>query len=687
MKSAKSYFNFQIFNDLLKRHWWFGFINLIVLFFGIPINFLLSTQRFSDITPEGLAALHKYCTSFFTVQGSVTTVVLAMLSAMVAGLIFFAYLHKKEQINFFHSQPVSRECLFTVRISAGIILFILPYLINLAIALLIAAISGLSSQVVWAAVIGQIGLILLTFSIIYVLVVLAGMLSGTVAAQSQMSIIIGFAPLLVYTSMIMLGQRFYDTFYSDYFFQKVIYYSPVTHLISIASGQAAISAVTCLIYVVLTLVILALALGLYRKRPSEGAGMSLVFPISRPLVKYICCYISAVMLGVFFDQLGGFSFMIFGFIAGLVLCSLFAEAQFNRDFKAMFKNMKGLACFGVAFALLVAAMAGDITGYDKYQPAPDKIKAVSFTWDDADVRPIYHNIRYDSQRDMKFLTFTSSLVKKDLWTIVNATLASGSYTHKKMITGRSADSVGMQPYSINTRNLTVVYELDSGRKIARRYNNVAVKPVKEQVQDLISSREYRSKHVIAQMGKNTPANIMIEPGNSLNPDYRISKSIMNREQITAVMAAIKADVTEAGETIDNQVVYIAACDSREFNARINIYENYRRTITLLNQLAAPSDLVPANELTNLTRLEIRPIENPEAKPLIIEQKPEIEQVIKVSRSYWGETMTMSDDFVISAPITAPPVGDTYTKEAAVKRESNWYFVIGKVPEFVKAGMK
>jgi len=46
MKSVKSSFNQDIFKDLLRRHWWFGFNNLNVLFFAVPMNYLVSIQQF-----------------------------------------------------------------------------------------------------------------------------------------------------------------------------------------------------------------------------------------------------------------------------------------------------------------------------------------------------------------------------------------------------------------------------------------------------------------------------------------------------------------------------------------------------------------------------------------------------------------------------------------------------------------
>ncbi|MGE5454480.1 MAG: DUF6449 domain-containing protein, partial [Methylocystaceae bacterium] len=451
-------------------------------------------------------------------------------------------------------------------------------------------------------------------------------------------------------------------------------------------------------YIALAVVALVLALWLYLKRPSEGAGRSLIFARTQPVIKYVCCFIAAVLMGMFFDQLGGFAFMIFGLVAGLILCSLFAEAQFNRDFKAMFKNMKGLAILGLGLAIFIGMIAFDVTGYDNYLPAKDEVKAVSFTWDDGDIRPIFNNQRRYPNQDLQHLTFSSPQVKSELLAIVDSTLKSESYFQKpKFDNGVDNSSMISGPgIQVNKRNLTIVYELKSGRHVPRRYNSVAMKPVQGEVQQIIGSNEYKGKHAVMQLtaANNMPVSMVIEPGDRFNSDYRISKQTSNQQQIAELLAAIKADVQAVGETIDNQVVYNVSVDGKDFNARISIYENYRNTLNVIEQISALSDKIPSNtELTTIYKLEIRPLGETMAKPLVVEKRAEIEQILRVSRANWGEAMTLADDYAISIPLSennSLDSPDPYTQKMEAKaRDSREvrYFVLGKVPQFVRDGVK
>ena len=59
-----------------------------------------------------------------------------VIAAFCLGMTGYHYLYSREKTDFYHSLPLKRERIFFVPYVSGILIFAVPYLINLLLALL-----------------------------------------------------------------------------------------------------------------------------------------------------------------------------------------------------------------------------------------------------------------------------------------------------------------------------------------------------------------------------------------------------------------------------------------------------------------------------------------------------------------------------------------------------------------------
>lgn len=108
------------------------------------------------------------------------------------------------------------------------------------------------------------------------------------------------------------------------------------------------------------------ALWLYKKRPSEGAGKSLVFLISKPLIR-IAVTITSGMAGAMFgwsiqSRLG---WTLFFLVCGAIISHCVIEIIYHADFKKLFSNRIQLAGCVTAGVAMVLVFRYDMVGYDR----------------------------------------------------------------------------------------------------------------------------------------------------------------------------------------------------------------------------------------------------------------------------------------------------------------------------------
>lgn len=386
MTSKNLFFNLMKENTK-QRLWTVALISLI-LFFAFPvqtallISSYLSQERIDMVwerEAQGLDIIKQQLQERFLEWASANNgmmVFLILVFAVVCGISGFSYLHSRKKTDFFHSVPVKREKLFAIVYLNGFLYTAVPYFIFLIISSIMIQVKA--GQVFpWFDVIKAYCIHMSFYLLIYSVVVAAVMMTGNTIVS-----ILGTAVFFIWgpgSTLLLTGyySSYYITFYenTDAFVKLAQRSSPAAWYISAASipEKTAGMALWALAAAVL---LTALCVFLYKKRPSEAAGRAMAFKKSQPVIKLLLV-VPIGLLGslLFKEMMGSDGWSVFGLICGLVISYCTIEIIYNFDFRRLFAHKKQFALCAVCAAAILAFFRFDLSGYDSYVPSEAKMES------------------------------------------------------------------------------------------------------------------------------------------------------------------------------------------------------------------------------------------------------------------------------------------------------------------------
>lgn len=405
--SSEKLLDFSLFKNMTRRRLPHILVAFLANFFSISVPFLFwmgdrlsryqrGTQTY-DVFIERAAE---------DVQATLTfNLVMMFLLGIYFGIITLGYMMKRKSAHFYHALPQSRETLYTTSIVSALTSAAIGGAVNLVIALLeIAAHSMFAPEVL------GVFFLLLTKNIIYFVIaysitVFAGSFSGNGLVQFLMSLVILFYPVATYAGIVLMRGLYTTYFWADYYYGQDIvqWLSPAFYAAWNYWGEFQIF--PTLLALLVCAVLLLGGMAIYRRRAIENSERPIVFKTLGTVLKFMLMFTVTMFAGLFFYAIGNSVFhMFFGFVSGAVLSFMLFNTILAKSPKAMFKGIKGLIVFAVAFALFVAVVGFDVFHYDDYIPAEDNLAFADIEIANA----AYGEKRFD---DPEMLTALSRLLK------------------------------------------------------------------------------------------------------------------------------------------------------------------------------------------------------------------------------------------------------------------------------------
>lgn len=301
--------------------------------------------------------------------------------AVILGVSGFCYLYSGKKTDFYHSLPLKREELFAIPFLSGFLIFLIPYLISVGITYLIgfgyhgvSATSGVSALT-------AVGMNVLFFLELYVLAILAILLTGNFFTGTLA--FLGFMTygLIVFGTYQYLKGIFFDTL--TFQTSKIQQYlNPIAVYINAVSDWRAEknNLGGYIIYAVLLIVLVLLAdICIYKVRPSESFHKSIAFQKLQPIIKVFSVIPLSLFASVLFCSGTGHGFIYlcaFTVLFSLILSCVF-EFLFTMDIR---KCIVPKISAGVSLVILVIILVGykiDILGVDSYLPNKEKVETMS----------------------------------------------------------------------------------------------------------------------------------------------------------------------------------------------------------------------------------------------------------------------------------------------------------------------
>lgn len=352
-----------IVRDNFKKFWTVPAFGLFwLLIWGlVPVMLLSSADDIIEIT-------------HFTYNVNIGYPIFVLLMPIVCGLTVFSYLQNPSASNHMHSLPLSRSKLFWANVLSGLLMIAAPIIANGIIMSIYAACTGNPMFFKWMIV------TFICSAAVFAITAFAAMISGnTLMHLFNACFFNGVLALILIVFIILCDTMLtgYET--SDGLMMFTRYSNAFTA--SIGRGSRLL---ICIVYLAVTAVALLVAWAIYKKRPIERTGESLIFSWTRGLLFLICVFSGALLIGLFIATImSGDSIarldhiMIIGMLIGGVATFVIGSILIDRSSKIFTKQNLLPAAIALALAFVVSgAVNADVLGYSKYVPEVKDVKSV-----------------------------------------------------------------------------------------------------------------------------------------------------------------------------------------------------------------------------------------------------------------------------------------------------------------------
>lgn len=393
MRSVKSWFNPTLFWKNFARFWPIWGVYLTILALIIPASALLTGGGDMEyIARVGVL-------EFISPWGLWLGIVFSVLSATAV----YSYLCNSRSVGLLHSLPIRREGLFLTSYLSGLGFMVGPNLCAFVMMLLVEAARG-------AVYLGALVMCFFAVSLMelffFSLATLCAMCTGHILG---IPILYAAANCLVVSLYALvnniLSQLIYGYVYDSGLSRLVLWLTPAALLteelepkvvynedFTIQSAQF-LKLGYILVYVLVGLVLTALALALYRRRQLERAGDAITVSWLRPVFRYGVAVFFGLGLGQFLYYIfeDAFSSVAVPLLLFILLCGAvgyFAAEMILQKSFWVFRRWKGCLVLLCVLTLLTAAVDLDWFGVESRVPSQDNVASV-------EIGPFYDSFPYN----------------------------------------------------------------------------------------------------------------------------------------------------------------------------------------------------------------------------------------------------------------------------------------------------
>lgn len=397
MTSKKSFLASMKENN--KRRIWVWIVSGLFWFFYFPIGLGLLMSRTKNanidmqVTEEfALFNLRETVSSWIGVNEAMLIFVSAL--AILCAIQGFSYLYSRKKVDMYHSVPVSKKRRFLTIYMNGILIYLVPYFINMLLAVMVAFINGglYSVNLVHAFIAFFLNLIL--YIGIYGLTIIAVMLTGNIIITLFATVIFLWyeivARYVIYEYMTHFFKYYsYNSMNNNiYTLPPAWYYNAINKIQKISDPkismmQAGLSDI--LICILLAVIFGVIAYWCYMKRPSEAAGKAMAFAKTKGIIKVlitipVTLFLVLEVRGIVCPSgentgINSLPIILLTTIVIAVLCSAIIEVIYEFDIRAAFKKKYHILISSACVVLIYCIFQFDLTGYDKWVPNPDKLES------------------------------------------------------------------------------------------------------------------------------------------------------------------------------------------------------------------------------------------------------------------------------------------------------------------------
>ena len=386
MSLKTSFFNKTLVKSDFKRLWWIPAVHTLAIFLMSVFTFM--ERYFNSPSRDAVAMRFDRGINFFnsTIYHYMTPVfVLALIVPVALSVFLFSYLQSGKAVTFAHSVPVSRKASFVSHTISGILMFLIPLVVNGAILLAMRLDSGFAQTFVVSHLLSCLFIGALYSLVAFSFTTLIAMLCGNVVANFIFTYIFAFLPLAAeaFFKYFAYTQLFGFVMESSFWCEKYLY----------LTASETLTVYGIFLYIILSAVFLAAALILYRIRNMENHSEIVAFPSLRPVFVFGVAVCSGAVGFAYINALWSIenplSMIPFG-ILGLIIATMLVKKSFRG-----LKLLKPVLIYALVIVCIFCIFNYDLTGFEKRVPNSGDVEYVTFELDG--VNPVHSGWYYSDE--------------------------------------------------------------------------------------------------------------------------------------------------------------------------------------------------------------------------------------------------------------------------------------------------
>lgn len=576
MTSRNLFFKLSV--EDIKRRIWTIVLSFIVFFLYFPVIGTLMIGNYEGYISDysSKAMLYPRILEYLGPKDYLVGVI-TVVGAIICGLSGFFYLHSKKQVDFYHSLPIRREILFGLKYLNGLLIYVIPYIFNVVIYSIILKFNGLMDFNLWKEAWKAIGIHFLFFALIYTVVIIAVMLTGNIVVGCFGTIVF----LLYGPTIRILKEIYYTSFFTTYYPEDVSavelfnFISPVGNYLNVLKkirNDGNIHS-NILVTLVVTVLLIALALFLYKKRPSEAAGKAMAFRISKPVVKFLLVIPLSLGGGIIFREITNRQsdgWFVFGLLFTLLVVYAVIEITYNFDIKNAFHHKKQLLISGIIVGMVAGVFRFDLLHYDTYLPKKESIESMSVAITGLDEFKDYHSMKLDNRNYLDYMDGERYQLQYMKLTDMEAAYGMVSEVAKNKAVTEDEDSYLYYNVKFNLKN---------GKEVARAYQ---LKESEEypMLKDIYENQKFKEGHYpIYRLDMNLITEIYC------SNVFEGKQITLNREEKKELVDILKEELSNLTlDKIRNEnPIGVVSIQLYNMMEDYNIYPDYKKTIDFLKK--------------------------------------------------------------------------------------------------------
>lgn len=378
-----------------KRRMWLFVLLCFVLLLCYPVVMTLTLNRYADGSALSAALRQSVGHDILGLTGGIT-VFLLTAGGVLCAVEGFSWIYSRRKIDMYLAQPITRGRRFLMTYINGILIYFIPYIISLLLALLLLSGMGAASGALFVDVLFTLPAALIYFLAVYNLTLAAMMISGK-KGMAGFLVLMGFLyDLLLRATLESFCGSYFSTFAGRIPSRQ--YISPVCRIFVmlnenrfsweegiVTSGEVIRELVLPMLPGMAVLCLEAVVFGVaayacYRRRPMEAVARVLAFPVLKGPVKVLLILLTGLISCLGFCDIAdnnGFFVAFSGLSFGILFCQALMEIVYEGDLKAFARHKKS---FGIAASLTVCVylfFALDVSGYDTWVPDQRQVESAS----------------------------------------------------------------------------------------------------------------------------------------------------------------------------------------------------------------------------------------------------------------------------------------------------------------------